>query len=130
MQSVEEAGGFKTVHLGVVKLERDGQGSLEQSAAVFAPSQEGIGEQLGIDTCYTVNLAFRQGRGVNGHVFIAQKVVFVRVVHLTGQPQIIFVELVNILRIGNVAKVGSTVHGLHDGVDRQTIVLPQMSNNP
>ena len=33
----------------------------------------------------------------------------------------------NILRIRDVAEVNSPVHGLHNGVDRQPIVLPQMS---
>ncbi len=50
LQPVEEAGGLETVHLGVVELERDGQRRFEESSAVFAPSQERIGEQFGIDT--------------------------------------------------------------------------------
>ena len=50
LQPVEEAGGLETVHLGVVELERDGQRRFEEPSAVFAPSQERIGEQFGIDT--------------------------------------------------------------------------------
>ena len=127
LQPVEEAPRLETVHLGVVELERDGQSGFEEPSAVFAPCQEGIGEQFGIDTRHTVNLAFRQRRSVNGHVFVAEKMVFVRVVHLTGQPQIVLVEPVNILRIRNIAEVGGTIRCLYNGVDRQTIVLPQMS---
>ncbi len=127
LRPVEEARRLKTVHLGVVELERDGQGLFEEPSAVFAPGQERIGEQFGIDTRHTVNLTFRQRRSVNGHVFVAEKMVFVRVVHLTGQPQILLVKLMNVFRKGNIAEVDCTVHGLHNGVDRQTIVLPQMS---
>ena len=127
LQPIEEARRLETVHLGVVELERDGQRRFEEPSAVFAPGQERIGEQFGIDTCHTVNLAFRQRRSVNGHIFVAEKMVFVRVVHLTGQPQILFVELMNILRKGNIAEANGAVRCLHNGVDRQTIVQPQMS---
>ena len=50
LQPVEEACRLKTVHLGVMELERDGQRRFEEPSAVFAPSQERIGEQFGIDT--------------------------------------------------------------------------------
>lgn len=50
LQPVEEARRLETVHLGVLELERDGQGRFEESSAVFAPGQERIGEQFGIDT--------------------------------------------------------------------------------
>ena len=59
LQPVEEARSLETVHLGVVELERDGQGRFEQFAAVFTPGQERIGKQFGIDARHTVNLAFR-----------------------------------------------------------------------
>ena len=44
LKAVEETGGFEAIHLGMMKLERDGQGRFEQPLMVFAPSQEGIGE--------------------------------------------------------------------------------------
>ena len=50
LQPVEEARGLETVHLGVLELERDGQRRFEEPSAVFAPGQERIGEQFGIDT--------------------------------------------------------------------------------
>lgn len=50
LQPVEEAGGLETVHLGVVELERYGQSGFKEPSAVFAPGQERIGEQFGIDT--------------------------------------------------------------------------------
>ena len=50
LQPVEEAGGLETVHLGMVELERYGQRRFEEPSAVFAPGQEGIGKQFGIDT--------------------------------------------------------------------------------
>ncbi len=50
LQPVEKARSLETVHLGVVELERDGQGRFEQFAVVFTPGQERIGEQFGIDT--------------------------------------------------------------------------------
>ncbi len=59
LQPVEEARGLETVHLGMVELERDGQGRFEQFAVVFTPGQERIGKQFGIDARHTVNLAFR-----------------------------------------------------------------------
>ena len=49
LQPVEEARRLKTVHLGVMELEREGQRRFEQFAAVFTPGQERIGEQFGID---------------------------------------------------------------------------------
>ena len=80
----------------MMKLERDGQGRFEQPLMVFAPSQEGIGEEFGIDTHHTVNLAFCQGRGVDGHIVVAKKVVFVRFVNLARQAQIVFIELAKV----------------------------------
>ena len=65
LQPVEEAR-RPDAPLGVVELERDGQCRFEEPSAVFAPSQERIGEQFGIDTRHTVNLAFRQRRSVTG----------------------------------------------------------------
>ena len=50
LQPVEEACRLETVHLSVVELERYGQGRFEEPSAVFAPGQERIGEQFGIDT--------------------------------------------------------------------------------
>lgn len=50
LQPVEEARRLETVHLGVVELERYGQRRFEEPSAVFAPGQERIGEQFGIDT--------------------------------------------------------------------------------
>jgi len=50
LQPVEEARSLETVHLGVVELERYGQRRFEEPSAVFAPGQERIGEQFGIDT--------------------------------------------------------------------------------
>ena len=79
-----------------MKLERDGQGRFEQPLMVFAPGQEGIGEQFGIDTHHTVNLAFCQSRGVDGHILVTKKVVFVCFVDLVRQAQIIFIELAKI----------------------------------
>ena len=38
LQPVEEACRLKTVHLGVVELERYGQRRFEEPSAVFAPS--------------------------------------------------------------------------------------------
>ena len=80
----------------MMKLERDGQGRFEQPLMEFAPSQEGIGEQLGIDTHHAVNLTLCQGRGVDSHIVVTKKVVFVCFIDLTRQAQIIFVELVKI----------------------------------
>ena len=50
LKAIEETCGFEAIHLGMMKLERDGQSRFEQPLMVFAPCQEGIGEQLGIDT--------------------------------------------------------------------------------
>lgn len=50
LQPIEEARRLETVHLGVVELERYGQRRFEEPSAVFAPSQERIGKQFGIDT--------------------------------------------------------------------------------
>ena len=44
LKAVEETGCFEAIHLGMMKLERDGQGRFEQPLMVFVPSQEGIGE--------------------------------------------------------------------------------------
>ena len=44
LKAIQETGGFEAVHLGMMKLERDGQCRFEQPLMVFAPSQERIGE--------------------------------------------------------------------------------------
>ena len=94
---------------GVVELEGDRQRGLEESPPVFAPSQEGIGEHLGVDAHHRVDFAFWQRRGVDGHVLFAQEVVLVGVVDLTCQPEVVFVELVDIIREGYVAEMGLTL---------------------
>ena len=127
LEAVEEAGGFEAVHLGVVELEGDWQRGLEESPPVFAPSQEGVGKHLGVDAHHPVDFAFWQCRGVDGHVLFAQKIVLVGVVDLTCQPEVVFVELVDILREGYVAEMGLALGGHHDGVDCQAVVLPQVS---
>ena len=66
LQPIEEARRLETVHLGVVELERDGQHRFEEPSAVFAPGQEGIGKQFGIDTRHAVNLAFHQRQARHG----------------------------------------------------------------
>ncbi len=50
LQPVEEARRLESVHLGVMELERYGQSGFKEPSAVFAPGQERIGEQFGIDT--------------------------------------------------------------------------------
>ena len=37
LKQVEESGGMGTVHLCVMKLERQGEGGFEKASAVFAP---------------------------------------------------------------------------------------------
>ena len=127
LEAVEEAGGFEAVHLGVVELEGDGQRGLEESPPVFAPSQEGVGEHLGVDAHHRVDFAFWQRRGVDGHVLFAQEVVLVGVADLTCQPEVVLVEPLDVLREGYVAEMGFALGGHHDGVYRQAVVLPQMS---
>ena len=114
MEAVEEACGFEAVHLGVVELEGDRQRGLEESPPVFAPSQEGIGEHFGIDAHHSVDFALRQWRGVDGHVLFAKKVVLVGVVDLMCQPEVVFVELVEILREGYVAEMRLALGCHHD----------------
>ena len=46
---------------------------------------------------------------------------------LACQPEVVFVELADILREGYVAEMGLALGGHHDGVDRQAVVLPQVS---
>ena len=127
LEAVEEAGGFEAVHLGVVELEGDGQRGLEEPPPVFAPSQEGVGEHLGVDAHHRVDFAFWQRRGVDGHVLFGQEVVLVGVVDLACQPEVVFVELADVLREGYVAEMGFALGGHHDGVYRQAVVLPQVS---
>ena len=66
LQPIEEARHLESVHLGVVDLERDGQSGFEEPSAVFPPSQEGIGEPVGLDARHTVNLAFRHRQARHG----------------------------------------------------------------
>ena len=43
LQFFQESGGVRAVHLGVMKLEGDGQSHFEPMLAISAPGQEGIG---------------------------------------------------------------------------------------
>ena len=66
-------------------------------------ARKGLEKKFGIDANHSVDFAQRQCRGVDGHVLFAQKVVFVGVVDFMCQPEVVFVEPVEILREGYVA---------------------------
>ena len=53
--------------------------------------------------------------------------VLVGVADLTCQPEVLFVEPLDVLREGYVAEMGLALGGHHDGVDRQAVVPPQAS---
>ena len=70
LQFFQEAGGVLSVHLGVMKLEGDGERGLQPTFAITAPSQEGIVEDTAILVGDAVELRACDGRCAYDNGFI------------------------------------------------------------
>lgn len=72
LQIIQKGGGLGSVHLAMVKLERDGQRGFEQSPPVLAPNQKGIIVYSGVDIDSSVQLTAGESGSPYHHALIAE----------------------------------------------------------
>ena len=125
LNSFQEPGGVCAVHLGVMELEGDGQGPFLKVAPVFAPDQEGIVEYAAVHADGSVYIVLRQGRRAYDHA-VGKVVVLTAFGYLTGQAQIVGVELFQVVRKGDVAGAYFPVFIGDNGADGYAVVLDQL----
>ena len=74
LQFFQEPGGVGAVHLGVMKLEGDGQGGLQPTFTIAAPGEEGIGKDAAVLIDDAVEFRARDSRCADDDGFIIQDV--------------------------------------------------------
>ena len=110
------------VHLGMVKLEGDGQGRLQPTFAIAAPSQEGIVEDSAVLVDDAVELRACDGRGAHDDGFIVEDV-------LTGpadglcQMHVVGIKLFQIVVDGHVAEAESALDVICYHVDGHAVIF-------
>ena len=72
LQIIQKGGGLGSVHLAMVKLERNGQPGFEQSTPVLAPNQKGIIVYSSVDIDGPVQLTAWEGGSPYHHALIAE----------------------------------------------------------
>ncbi len=102
LKQIKEPRGMGTVHLGMMELERHGQGCPEQPPAVSAPYHKRIVEHTAVHPDSSVNVKSGKRGCPYDHIPI-QVMIPACFCNLTGKPQIIRIELLQVLRKRNVA---------------------------
>ena len=117
------------VHLGVVKLEENGQMIPEAFLPVFAPDQKGIVENAAVHTDGTINLGIHNGGGTDDHTGFRQIPVLTGFCYLDGLGQVFEVEGIQILGEGEIAGTDFAGFVLYDGIYCDGIILNQFVTN-
>ena len=124
LQFFKEMCGMPSVHLGMMELKGDGERGFQPTLAIAAPGQEGIGEDAAVLVDDAVEFRPGQSRCAHDDSILVQNV-------LTGlanglsQVQVVGVELLQIIRDGNVAETESTFDVIYDHVDSHAVVFVQ-----
>ena len=67
LQILQESARMGTIHLGVVKLERNRQFISEPFLSVFPPEKEWIVENAAVHTHHTIDFRFHDSRSADDH---------------------------------------------------------------
>ena len=126
LQDIKEFGCMSTVHLGVVELERYGQGGLEPRSLVLTPNHKRIVEYAAIHTHSTVNFILRQSRGADHHTLGREVMVGAALRHLLCKAQVVAIELRQILTIRQIARTHLARCVGNNGVYSHSVVLHQL----
>ena len=125
LQPLKKSSSMGAVHLGMMELERDGQGRLEKAPFILAPDRERIVEDAAVHAHSAVNAVLGQGRGAHSHA-VLQVVVLTALMNLGGKGQIVPVKLGQIFGERNVAGVDPVLPVPNGGIDCQTVILDQL----
>ncbi len=90
---LQEFGCVCSIHLCMVELERNGQGSSEPRTFVFAPNHKRIIENATIHTHCPINFLLCQCPGIDNHTLCREVVVNTIFRHLFREPQIVAIKL-------------------------------------
>ena len=113
-----------SVHLSMMKLERDGERGLQPALVIAAPGEKGIGEDAAVLVDDAVEFRPGQSRCAYDDGLLVQDV-------LTGladglsQVQVAGVELLQVVRNGNVAGAESALDVVRYYVDGHAVVFVQ-----
>ena len=97
-----------------MELERHRQSSTEPLFSVLAPDKEGVVVAAGIDIHRAVDLIPRQSRGADHHIVLARFIALPALVDLSGEFQVILIELLQVGRNGNVTGGDAAVPGVRE----------------
>ena len=126
LQFFQEPGGVGAVHLGVMKLERDGQGGLQPTFTVTAPGEEGIGKDAAVLIDDAVEFRARDSRCADDDGFIVQDVL-TRLADGLCQMQVVGIKCLQIIGDGHVAEAESALDVIRYYVDGHAVVFIQLS---
>ena len=114
------------VHLCMMELERDGKGDFSPLLAITAPHHHRIAELISVLVDNAIQFCLYHGRCADNHMVIEKRTLAFSCC-VCGQILVIVTKLLQIVGVGNVARVNATPAILHDDVDSKTVVLEQFS---
>ena len=128
LQFFQELGGVGTVHLGVMKLEGDGQGGLQPTFTIAAPGEEGIGKDAAVLIDDAVEFRARDSRCADDDGFIIQDVL-TRLADGLCQMQVVGIKCLQIIGDGHVAETESALNVIRYYVDGHAVVFVQLPDH-
>ena len=126
LQRFQEAGGMGTIHLHMMELEGDGQGCSPKASPILSPHHHRIAKQIGVLIHDAVQLRLDHGRGAYHHRLLPERTLTGRC-HLGRQLRIVRIELPQIFREQDVARVDAPLPIRHDHIDRQPVITHQLT---
>ena len=125
LQFLQELCSMSAIHLGMVKLERDGEGCLEPTMLVASPCEEGIVEDAAVLVHDAVKFRFHHGRCAHNHRLFVRDVA-TGLTGLLSQCIVVTAELRQIIVEGDVAGADAPFAIVHNHIDGQTVVSEQL----
>ena len=125
LQVFQESGGLATIHLRMMKLERDGERGLEPAAPVSAPGEEGVV----VDAAVLVDDAVEFGAH---HRRCSDECGALVVDGLAGggrllrNPVVVAAELLQVGAVGHVAVGDAALGGVYNHIDGQAVELVEL----
>ena len=117
---------MSSVHLNVVKLEGDRQRGLEPSLAIFSPHHHRVAELIGILIHDAIQFCLYYGRCADNHA-VFDKTAFTFSRRPLGKLQIIPIELLQIIRKGNITKVNPALPVCNDDINDKLVKAKELS---
>ena len=114
------------VHLGVMELERNRQQIPKQLLSVPAPDHEGVIENTAVHAHRTIDLRIYNGGCTDHHTCFGQISVLTGLRYLPSILQVICIELLQIIRLQNIAGAYLSRFILDDGIDRNCLISDQL----